>query len=234
MKPLKPIKLFISYSHQDEKFKEQLANHLSSLKRRKIVNEWHDRKLIPGSDWDGTIKQELLDSDIILLLISSDFIASNYCYDIEIKKALERHEQGEATVVPIIIRPCDWKDLPFSRIQGLPKDAKALSTWNDLDEGYLSIIEGIKGLIEKQEENKKNTVQVEINDFLSFSHDVIIGRLPRGYIVIQDVEYSDHPSWSLRASYYDYEGNWRRGTHYHESYRKDGKHLKGKIVSVRS
>ena len=77
--------------------------------------------------WDKIIKQELLDSDIILLLISSDFLASNYCYDIEIKKAIERHEKGEAKVIPIIVRPCDWKDLPFSKIQGLPKNANSNS-----------------------------------------------------------------------------------------------------------
>ena len=87
MNPLNPLKLFISYSHQDEKYKDQLTTHVTSLKRRGIVKEWHDRKLVAGEEWDKIIKQELLDSDIILLLISSDFLASNYCYDIEIKKA---------------------------------------------------------------------------------------------------------------------------------------------------
>jgi hypothetical protein len=216
---MNPLKLFISYCHQDEKYKDQLMNHLSSLKRRNIIKEWHDRKLIAGEEWDKIIKQELLDSDIILLLISSEFIASNYCYDIEIKKAMELHEEGEAKVIPIIVRPCDWKELPFSKIQGLPKDAKALSTWSDIDEGYLNIIEGIKNSINPLLESSNHSYNEEKKDIICFNYDVIIGRLPRGYIVIQDIEHKVNSSWSITVSYFDYEGNWQHGTHYHESYR---------------
>lgn len=219
---MNPLKLFISYSHKDERFKDQLTTHLTSLKRRGIVNEWHDRKLIAGEEWDKVIKQELLDSDIILLLISADFLASNYCYDIEIKKAMERHEQGEAKVIPIIVRPCDWKDLPFSKIQGLPKDGKALSTWADIDEGYLNIIEGIKAGIPTKEVSTKigDAIKSEECDFISFPFEVIIGRLPRGYLIIQDIEFREYSQWSIVASYFDYSGAWRHGTHYHESYRR--------------
>jgi hypothetical protein len=135
---------------------------------------------------------------------------------------MERHEQGEAKVIPIIIRPCDWKDLPFSKIQGLPKNAKALSTWTDIDEGYLNIIEGIKLAINSREESVNNVeaTKTETNDFISFPYEVIIGRLPRGYVVIQDIEFADYSHWAVRASYFDYDGNWRHGTHYHESYRR--------------
>lgn len=219
---MNPLKLFISYSHQDEKYKDQLTTHLSSLKRRGVVKEWHDRKLIPGEEWDKSIKQELLDSDIILLLISADFLASNYCYDIEIIKAMDRHQQGEAKVIPIIVRPCDWKDLPFSKIQGLPQDAKALSTWTDIDEGYLNVIEGIKSAINSREESVNNVeaTKTETNDFISFPYEVIIWRLPRGYVIIQDIEFADYSHWAVSASYFDYNGNWRHGTHYHESYRR--------------
>ena len=223
MNPLNPLKLFISYSHQDEKYKDQLTTHVTSLKRRGIVKEWHDRKLVAGEEWDKIIKQELLDSDIILLLISSDFLASNYCYDIEIKKAIERHEKGEAKVIPIIVRPCDWKDLPFSKIKGLPKDAKALSTWTDIDEGYLNIIEGIKSAIDSREASTcviDDSTNAKESDFISFPYEIIIGRLPRGYVVMQDIEFKDYSQWAITASYFDYDGNWRHGTHYHESYRK--------------
>lgn len=224
---MNPLKLFISYSHQDEKYKEQLITHLTSLKRRGIISEWHDRKLISGQEWDKAIKQELLDADIILLLISSDFLSSNYCYDIEIKKAMERHEQSEAKVIPIILRPCDWKDLPFSKLQGLPKDAKALSTWSDLDEGYVSIIDGIKATIDKPEESKSGATKTEQTDFISFPYDVIVGRLPRGYVLIQDIEFSENTSWAVRASYFDYERNGGYGTHYHESYRRSWESTEG-------
>lgn len=216
---MKELKLFISYTHQDEKYKEQLITHLTTLKRRGIINEWHYRKLISGQEWDMTIKQELIDSDIILLLISSDFLASNYCFDIEIKKAMEKHEQNEAKVIPIIVRPCDWKDLPFSKLQGLPKNAKALSTWKDIDEGYLNIIEGIKATIDNLESIHENNNSTEQSNFITFDYDVIIARLPRGYLLIQDIEYSQNSQWAVTASYYDYEGNWRHSTHYHESYR---------------
>jgi hypothetical protein len=221
-KQMSPLKLFISYSHQDEKYKDQLTTHLTVLKRRGIVKEWHDRKLVAGAEWDKSIKQELLDSDIILLLISADFLASNYCYDIEIKKAMERHEQGEAKVIPIIVRPCDWKDLPFSKIQGLPKDAKALSTWTDIDEGYLNIIEGIKTSINSSEASPSSAdiTETEENDFISFPYEVIIGRLPRGYVVIQDIEFGDYAHWAITAYYFNYDGKSIHGTHYHESYRR--------------
>ena len=198
---MKPFKIFISYSHLDENYKDQLLVHLSSLKRRGIINEWHDRKLIPGQDWDGTIKQELLDSDIILLLISADFIASNYCYDVEIKKALERHEQNDAIVIPIVLRPCDWKDLPFSKIQALPKDAKPLSTWANLDEGFMNIISGIKTLTKTELDVSPTEDKISSQDkSISSSEDSIIGRLPRGYLLIENIEFRESPSWSVVVS----------------------------------
>jgi len=150
----KLLKVFISYSHKDEKYKDLLIAHLAPLKRRKIIKEWHDRELIPGQEWDKRINKELLDSDLILLLVSADFLASNYCYDFEIKKAIERHNLGEAMILPIILRPCDWKDLPFSKIQGLPKNAKPLSTWTNIDEGFLSVVEGIKSSVQNFKKNK--------------------------------------------------------------------------------
>jgi len=216
---MKPKKIFISYCHQDEEFKDQLIVHLSSLKRRGIIEEWHDRKLISGQEWDGKIKQELLDSDIILLLISADFIASNYCYETEIEKAMERHDQGDANVIPVILRPCDWKDLPFSKIQGSPKDAKPLSKWDNRDEGYLDVINSIKSLTgERKPLNKKENQPTKKINTISFPNEVIVGRLPRGFIVIEDIEIKEHPSWAVVVHYYDYDGNIRYGTHYHESY----------------
>lgn len=218
---MNPLKLFISYSHKDENYKDQLITHLSSLKRQGVVKDWHDRKIFAGEEWDNSIKQELLDSDIIILLISADFLNSDYCSEIEIKKAMERHELGEAKVIPIIVRPCDWKNLPFSKIQGLPKDAKALSTWKNIDEGYLNIIDGIKNVINTIEETVRIPNKVEESNYLTFQQEVIIGLLPRGYIIIQDIEFKDYSTWAITASYFDYGGNWYGGgTHYHESYRE--------------
>lgn len=220
-----PHKVFISYCHSDEKFKDELITHLSSLKRKKIIEEWHDRKLIPGQEWDKSIKQELKDADIIILLISADFLASNYCFDVEIQEAMKKHDQKEAVVIPIIIRLCDWQDLPFSKIQGLPKDAKPISTWEDRDAAYLDVINGIKNRIqllvtrEIKEENKL-TLTDDNSKYLLFNHDTIIARLPRGYILIKDFEdrFYKISSWCVVAQYFDYDGNWKHATHYHESY----------------
>ena len=137
------ITLFYSYSHKDEELQKQLTNHLSSLKRRGIISEWHDRKISPGKEWEGQIDKHLSQANIILLLISSDFLASDYCYGIEMKKALERHEAKEARVIPVILRPVAWKGLPFEKLQALPKDAKPVTKWQNIDEAFCDIAEGI-------------------------------------------------------------------------------------------
>lgn len=229
---MKPLKVFISYSHTDEELCKKLLNHLASLKRRGIIKEWFDRKLIAGQDWDKNIKQELIDSDIIILLISSDFIASDYCYDVEIKKALEQHEKGYSVVIPIILRPCDWQSLPFSKIQGLPKDARPITKWENTDEALLNVVEGIKklasSLTNKGSETFKNNNEVDNSEFLTFDRDVVLCLLPRGYIIIEDIEFMNFSSWSVVAGYYNYKGEWTHGTHYHESYRNEWETLEGR------
>jgi hypothetical protein len=236
---MKPFKVFISYCHQDEQYKDQLIAHLTTLKRRGLIQEWHDRMLLPGEDWDGIIKQELLDADIILLLISADFLHSNYCYDIEVTKAVERHNHGDTIVIPIILRPCDWKDLPFSQIHGLPKDAKPISLWPDKDEGYLNIIEGIKSAIKSKDgENKaQESTSAPEGSTQLFPKDLIICRFPRGYLQIDQIEFQEHSTWAVTASYYDYIYGWRRSTHYHSSYHEswgtpDGKDIQCKKLGV--
>src|SRR6188508_835251 len=95
-KPQIPVLLFYSYSHKDEAFREELIKHLTMLRRSGLISEWHDRKILAGDEWDKKISEYLEKSDVILLLISSDFLASEYCYDIEARRALERHNNGEA------------------------------------------------------------------------------------------------------------------------------------------
>lgn len=138
-------KIFISYSHKDENHRKDLGTHLASLERQGKVTIWHDRVIKAGDDWKGEIHQNLEDSDIVLLLISSDFIASNYCFDVEMTRALELHRTGSAVVIPIILRHCSWKELEFSKLQATPKDAKPVSQWEDKDEAWLDVIESIKG-----------------------------------------------------------------------------------------
>lgn len=147
------VKIFYSYSHADENMRNELEKHLVMLKRQGIIKTWYDRKISAGSELDSIIDKNLKDSDIILLLISVDFLSSDYCYDIEMKQALKMHNDKEAIVIPVILRSCDWNDAPFGKLMALPTDAKSVSTWEDKDEAYLSIARGIKEAAKKL--NKK-------------------------------------------------------------------------------
>ena len=119
------------------------------LKRKGTIEGWYDRRISAGREWEGQIDQHLNSAKIILLLVSSDFLASHYCYDVEVKRAMERHESGEARVIPIILRPCDWQSAPFGKLNSLPTDVKPVTRWNDRDEAFLNIAEGIRKAIEE-------------------------------------------------------------------------------------
>src|SRR5689334_19666079 len=106
----------------DEKLRDRLEVHLSALKREGLISGWHDRKIGAGTEWKDAIDDNLKAANIILLLISADFLASDYCYDVELRHAMEQHEQGNARVIPVILRPCDWKKTIFAKLQPLPTD----------------------------------------------------------------------------------------------------------------
>jgi tetratricopeptide (TPR) repeat protein len=149
LKPSKSIEVFFSYSHKDEELRNELSNHLATLRRQHVITEWHDRKIGAGKEWQGQIDQHLNTADIVLFLVSSDFLASDYCYDIEISTAMKRHEAGEATVIPVILRPVDWKGAPFAKLQALPKDAKPVTEWSNRDQAFLNVSQGIRAAIEE-------------------------------------------------------------------------------------
>jgi hypothetical protein len=136
--------LFFSYSHKDEALRDKLEVHLAMLKRQGVIETWHDRRIAAGDEFAGRIGEELERADIILLLVSPDFLASDYCYDIEMARAMERHEAREARVIPVVLRPCDWHGAPFGKLTAAPKDGKPVSTWPDLDEAFLDIVKAIK------------------------------------------------------------------------------------------
>lgn len=142
------LKVFVSYSHADEKLKDAVLRHLKPLERMNLITEWHDRKLLAGDSWGDEISRNLEAADIVLLLVSIDFINSKYCYDIELDRALERHAEGTCKVVPVILRGCLWQHTPFAKIQALPRDGKSASSWADLDEALASVAEGIRALAE--------------------------------------------------------------------------------------
>lgn len=145
------IEIFFSYAHEDEDYQKELSKHLKLLERQGIIKSCHDRNITAGEEWKNAIDTHLESAQIILLLISADFLASDYCYDIEMNRALERHEQGGATVIPIIVRAVDWQRSPFGKLQALPKDAKPIATWDDVDQAYTDVVKGIRRVIEAKQ-----------------------------------------------------------------------------------
>lgn len=146
-----PPSLFISYCHIDEPLRNQLEVHLAALKRQGVISIWHDRRIIAGSHLGSSIDASLNVAEVILLLVSPDFIASDYCYNQEMKRAMERHHNGEARVIPVILRPCDWHDLPFGELLATPRDGKAITIWPNIDEAYLDVVRSIKTALKSLE-----------------------------------------------------------------------------------
>ncbi|MBV8887539.1 MAG: TIR domain-containing protein [Chroococcidiopsidaceae cyanobacterium CP_BM_RX_35] len=153
------VKLFFSYSHKDEALRDALANHLANLEWQKVISSWHDRKIVAGTEWDDEIKSCLDTADIILLLVSPDFIASKYCREIEILQAMQQHEAGKAYVIPVILRPFDWQDAPFAKLQAYPKDGKAVTLWHNEDEAFVSVVQGIRTVAKLLLEQRKQKLQ---------------------------------------------------------------------------
>jgi len=147
--PPRALQVFISYSHQDEALKNELVKHLSPLKRLNLIDDWHDRKISAGDQWDTAIADALKDADIVLLLVSIDFINSRYCYDEEMEAALERERRGEVVVIPIIARNCMWKTTEFARLQATPTDGKAIASWADRDEALTVVAQRIQEVAER-------------------------------------------------------------------------------------
>ncbi|WP_437516751.1 TIR domain-containing protein [Sorangium sp. So ce1099] len=144
-----PIRLFFSYSHKDEALRDELETHLALLKRQGLLETWHDRRIGAGTEWADQIDRNLDEADVILLLVSADFLASDYCFDKEMKRALARHDGGQARVVPVILRKTDWHSAPFARLQALPKDARPVTLWQDRDEAWTDVALGIRRAIEE-------------------------------------------------------------------------------------
>src|SRR5260370_29721089 len=140
----KRISVFVSYAHEDDALRQKLHKHLSELTQEDFIVIWYDREIPPGADWQHEIDVHLNEAHIILLLVSSDFLASQYCHGIEVKRALERNDAGEARVIPIILRHVLWKRTPIGKLQTLPRDGKPVKSWQDEDEALLNVAEGIE------------------------------------------------------------------------------------------
>jgi hypothetical protein len=142
-------RIFFSYSHKDEALRDQLEVHLAMLKREGLVESWHDRRMVAGDQLDWSIDNELNAADIILLLLSPDFLASDYCYKIEKARALDRHREGSARLISIILRPCDWTNTDLKAYVVTPMDGKPITQWPDRDEAFLDVAKSIRRAIEE-------------------------------------------------------------------------------------
>ncbi len=151
-----PISLFYSYSHKDEVLRKKLETHLSLLQSEGVISGWHDRCIAAGTEWEGTICKNIEEAGVILLLVSADFLASRYCRDVEVKRAMERHEEGTARVIPVILRPVDWHTAPFGKLQALPRDGKAVTTWKNRDEAFTNIALGIREAVKSLTSSSQN------------------------------------------------------------------------------
>src|SRR5437762_4454577 len=144
-----PIEVFYSYARKDETLRNELEKHLSILQRQGLISAFHDRQIIAGTDLAQAVDTHLETASLILLLISPDFLASDYCYGIEMQRALERHQANEARVIPILLRPVSWEGSPFSILQVLPSNGIALTSrqWHSLDEAFTDVVKGIRGAL---------------------------------------------------------------------------------------
>ncbi|HEX7736089.1 MAG TPA: trypsin-like peptidase domain-containing protein [Ktedonobacteraceae bacterium] len=142
------LKIFYSYAHEDEKLRKELENHLSLLKRQNLISGWYDRDIGAGREFGPAIKKQLNSADIILLLISPSFMGSDYCYDEEMMRAMERHEAGNARVIPVILRTVDWHKAPFGGLLAVPRDGKAVTEWTNKDLAFFDVAKNIRTLVE--------------------------------------------------------------------------------------
>jgi TIR domain len=146
-----PVEIFCCYARQDKSHLDRLKKHLVPLQRQGLITIWNDADISPGTDWKKEIKKHLNTAQIILLLVSPDFMASDYCYSVEMKRAMERHEWDEARVIPIILRPIDWEWAPFGKLQALPANAHRIRSdyWRTIDHALYDVVKGIRKVIEE-------------------------------------------------------------------------------------
>ena len=145
------VNIFVCYAHKDRKSLDKLETHLKPLQRQGLIKVWKDREISAGSEWEPEIMKQFEMAQAILLLVSPEFLASEYCYGVEMKRAIEKHEREEAYVIPIILRPCLWRISPLAKLQALPRDGIPIigPGWRNQDEAFFDVAEGIIELLRK-------------------------------------------------------------------------------------
>lgn len=154
-----PINLFYSYAEEDTSLQKELEKHLKLLNRQGVISGWNFRMITAGKEFEGEIDKHITTAKIILLLVSADFLNSDYCYDIEMKKALEMHKSKIACVIPIILRPVDWQDSPFGELEALPTKGKPITKWRSQDDAFVNIVTGIKKVIREFDQSNNTSIK---------------------------------------------------------------------------
>ncbi len=152
MQPIEPemsVKVFISYAHKDKALRDQLVEHLTPLKQSGSIAMWYDHDISAGTEWQQSIDEHLNKSHLILLLISPAFMGSDYCYSKEMRRAVERHDAGEARGIPILLRPVDWQKAPFSKLQALPSSAQPITRVRNRDHAFFEVAQAIRAIVEE-------------------------------------------------------------------------------------
>lgn len=187
------VKIVICYAREDEALLKKLKAHLKPLQRQGLIEVWHDRDISAGTPWEQEIAKQLNNAQIILLLISPDFMDSDYCYGIEMQEAMKRHELGEARVIPVILRPVYWDGAPFGKLQALPSDAAPVisSFWHNWDEAFFDVTKGIHEELIRRSEPKSLDVQGrfnlrEISNEEKLNRTAILTKLRQLYILSHD------------------------------------------------
>ena len=141
------LPIFLSYSNADDEYRDELEKHLSALIRQNLISAWHDRKLFGGENWANRIEEELKSTKLFLFLVSADFLASDYCMNLELPYAINRHSESTANIVPIITRPSDWEETSLGQFQALPDRVRPVTVWSNRDEAWTAVAKGIRRLI---------------------------------------------------------------------------------------
>ncbi|WP_386081911.1 toll/interleukin-1 receptor domain-containing protein [Vreelandella sp. F11] len=167
--------VFFSYCHADEVLRDQLEKQLAMLKRQGVIDSWHDRRIDAGQEIDAAIDEHINSDEIILLLVSPDFIASDYCYNIEMARAMERHNAKEAIVIPVILRACDWHHAPFGKLLGTPQDGKPVTLWPDRDEALLQVAKEVRKAAERWRSTQSSAERVDVGALMHTQQTVVAG-----------------------------------------------------------
>lgn len=161
------ITVLLCYAQEDERMKRKLKDHLSLLERKELIKVWDYGNVNPGTEWEREINEHLDKAQIILLLISASFLASNYCYTEQMQQAIKRHEREDARVIPVILRPVYWEEPPLDKLRALPDDNKPIPQWKPQDEGYKNVAVGIKKLIEQWDAHSFPEPKVERKEMIA-------------------------------------------------------------------